>query len=110
MASSPEFVAYLCEQLEGLGAVQSRKMFGDYMVYLNDKPVITVCDDRAMVKLLPCLKELLRKNPVEPPYEGAKDHYVLDPDDRETLRRAAALAEEVTPLPRKKAKPAEKTP
>ena len=37
MASNPDFVNYICEQLEGLGAVRSRKMFGEYMVYLNDK-------------------------------------------------------------------------
>lgn len=103
MASSPDFVNYICEQLEGLGAVRSRKMFGEYMVYLNDKPVIIICDDRPMVKMFPCLEELLRGRPTEPPYEGAKDHYLLDPDDRDTLREAARLAEEVTPLPKKKA-------
>lgn len=103
MASNPDFVNYICEQLEGLGAVRSRKMFGEYMVYLNDKPVIIICDDRPMVKMLPCLEEMLRGRPTQPPYEGAKDHYLLDPDDRDTLREAARLAEEVTPLPKKKA-------
>ncbi len=102
MASSPDFVNYICEQLEGLGAVRSRKMFGEYMVYLNDKPVLIICDDRPMVKMFPCLGELLRGRPAEPPYEGAKDHYLLDPDDRDTLREAVRLAEEVTPLPKKK--------
>lgn len=102
MASSPDFVEYVCGQLEGLGAVRSRKMFGEYMVYLNDKPVIIICDDRALVKMFPCLEELLKGRPVESPYEGAKDHYLLDPDDRDTLREAARLAEEVTPLPKKK--------
>ena len=106
MASSPEFVAYICEQLEGLGTVRSRKMFGEYLVYLNDKPVLIVCDDRAMVKMLPCLADLLAGRPTEPPYEGAKDHYLLDPDDRNTLREAARLAEEVTPLPKKRKKKA----
>lgn len=103
MSSSPDLVSYICEQLEGLGAVRSRKMFGEYMVYLNDKPVIIICDDRAMVKMLPCLEALLKGCPTEPPYQGAKEHYVLDPDDRETLREAAQLAEEVTPLPKKRA-------
>ena len=104
MASNPEFVAYICEQLEGLGTVRSRKMFGEYLVYLNDKPVLIVCDDRAMVKMLPCLADLLAGRPTEPPYEGAKDHYLLDPDDRETLREAVHRVEEVTPLPKKKIK------
>ena len=103
MASNPDFVNYICEQLEGLGAVRSRKMFGEYMVYLNDKPVVIICDDRPMVKMLPCLEELLRDRPTQPPYEGAKDHYLLDPDDRDTLREAVRLAEEVTPLPKKRA-------
>ena len=103
MASSPDFVNYICEQLEGLGTVRSRKMFGEYMVYLNDKPVVIICDDRAMVKMLPCMEELLKDRPAEPPYEGAKDHYLLNPDDRDTLREAARRAEEVTPLPKKKA-------
>ena len=109
MASSPEFVNYICEQLNGLGAVRSRKMFGDHIVYLNDKPIMTICDDRAMVKMLPCLAELLAGRPTEPPYEGAKDHYLLDPDNRETLREAARRVEEVTLLPQKRKTPRSKT-
>ncbi|MCI8474139.1 MAG: hypothetical protein HFF07_02230 [Oscillospiraceae bacterium] len=104
MASSPEFVEYLCEQLEGLGSIRSRKMFGEYMIYCNDKPVLIICDDRAMVKMLPNLEALLKEHPIVPPYEGAKPHYVLDPDDRETLRQAVRLAEAVTPLPKKRRK------
>ena len=104
MASSPDFVNYICEQLDGLGAVRSRKMFGYYLVYFNEKPIIIICDDRAMVKTLPCLAGLLSGRPTEPPYEGAKDHYLLDPDDRDTLREAARMAEEVTPLPKKRNK------
>lgn len=104
MASSLNFTTYICEQLEGVGAIRHRKMFGEYMIYLNDKPVVLVCDDRVMMKKLPCLAALLAGCPAEPPYEGAKDHYILDPDDRETLRRAVILAEEAAPLPKKKAR------
>lgn len=104
MASTSDFVTYICEQLDGIGLIRSRKMFGEYMVYLNDKPVIMVCDDTVFVKRLPCLGELLAQNPTGFPYEGAKEHYVLDPDDRDTLRKTAVLAEEVTPLPKKRKK------
>lgn len=102
MATDPGLIEHLCDQLEGLGVVRTRKMFGEYMIYCNDKPVLIVCDDRPMVKILPILEPLLQDHPTAPPYEGAKDHYVLDPDDRETLRQAVRLAEEVTPLPKKK--------
>ena len=102
MASSLDFTNYICEQLEGIGTLRSRKMFGEYMVYVNDKPVLLVCDDTPFMKILPRLSELLADRPKAPPYEGARDHYVLDPDDRDALRQAVVLAEEVIPLPKKK--------
>ena len=104
MASDPGFIEYLCDQLEGVGAIRSRKMFGDYLIYCNDKPVLIICDDRAMVKMLPILEPLLKDHPTGLPYEGTKPHYILDPDDRETLREAVRLAEEVTPVPKKRTK------
>ena len=102
MSSTLDFTTYVCERLEGVGAIRSRKMFGEYMVYVNDKPVVLVCDDTVFMKKLPCLEGLLGNNPTGAPYEGAKEHYILDPDEGELLRRAAALAEAVTPLPRKR--------
>lgn len=104
MATDAGLIEYLCDQLAGVGEIRSRKMFGDYMIYCNDKPVLIVCDDRPMVKILPILEPLLKDHPTAPPYEGAKLHYVLDPDDRETLRQAVGLAEEVTPVPKKRTK------
>ena len=97
MSTSPEFVAYLCEQLEGTGEVRSRKMFGEYMVYLNDRPVLLVCDDTPFVKMLPCVEGLLGDRP-------SAAHYVLDPDDGETLRRAAELVSPNSQPPRKRRK------
>ena len=102
MATDPGLMDYLCEQLEGVGAIRARKMFGEYMIYCDDRPVLIVCDDQPMVKMLPILEPLLQDKPTAPPYEGAKPHYVLDPDDRETLRQVVALAREVTPLPKKR--------
>ena len=102
MASSLDFTNYICEQLEGVGAIRSRKMFGEYMVYVNNKPVVLICDDTVFIKILPCLEGLLGEHPTGHPYGGAKEHYILDPDDGDTLRRAAALAEEVIPLPKRK--------
>lgn len=104
MATTPGTIEYLCDQLTGLGEIRAKKMFGEYLIYCNDKPVLIVCDDTPMVKILPILEPLLGGRPTRPPYEGAKPHYVLDPDDRETLREAVRLAEEVTPLPKKKKK------
>ncbi len=53
MASSAEFIEFVYDQVAAAGAVRYRKMFGDYMVYCNDKPVLLVCDDTVYVKQIP---------------------------------------------------------
>ena len=53
MASTPEYIEFVCERLAPFGNVRSRNMFGEYMVYLNDKPIITVCDNTVFVRILP---------------------------------------------------------
>ena len=88
--------------LEGLGELRARKMFGDYLVYLNDRPALLVCDGTPFAKPLPCVAELLEDRPTAPPYEGAKAYYVLDPEDRDTLRRAAELVSQNSPPPKKR--------
>ena len=52
MATSAEYAAFVCEQIAPYGQVRSRKMFGEYMVYLEDKPVLLVCDNTVYVKKL----------------------------------------------------------
>ena len=36
------------------------------------------------------------------PYEGAKEHYILDIDDTDLARQVVAVLETVTPLPKPK--------
>lgn len=104
MATSIEFIDYVCEQLSGIGEVRYKKMFGEYMVYVNDKPVVIVCDDTAYVKKLPCIEENMKEAECGCPYEGAKEHYVLDIDDDAFARKIVSKVEEVTPLPKKRRK------
>ena len=107
MSSSLDFVNYVCEQLEGVGAIRSRKMFGEYMVYVNDKPVLLVCDNTVFVKIVPELAALMADAERGLPYEGAKEHYILDIDDTDLARQVVAVLETVTPLPKPKKKKAE---
>lgn len=102
MATTQTYAAYVCQQAEPFGRVRCRKMFGEYIVYLNDKPVLTVCDNTVYVKKLPQIAELLSGAPCGAPYEGAKEHFILDMDDGELLGRVLPILEAETPLPRKK--------
>ena len=104
MASHPDFVDYVTEQLQAAGTIRSRKMFGEYMIYLNDKPVLLICDNMVFAKKLPELEDLCAGCPEGLPYEGTKAHWVLDPEDRERFPAALDTLEQITPLPKKRKK------
>lgn len=102
MATSVSFIQYVCEQLSEIGSIRYRKMFGEYMVYVNEKPVVIVCDDTAYVKKLEEIQEMMKDSETGYPYEGAKEHYILDIDDSNFSKMVVSKIEEVTPLPKKK--------
>ena len=107
MATTKDYIEYACERLHGAGGLRYRKMFGEYMVYVNDKPVLLVCDNTVFVKKLPELDVLMEQAGCGLPYEGAKEHYILDIDDNDLARQVVAVLEAVTPLPKPKKKKAE---
>lgn len=104
MATTQEFIEFVCGQAAGTGCVRYRKMFGEYMVYVNDKPVLLVCDNTVYVKKLACIGELMASAERGVPYEGAKEHYILDVEDRDLCRGVIAMLEPNTPLPKKRNK------
>ncbi len=104
MATSPDFIDYIMERISGCGATRFRKMFGEYMVYVNEKPLFLVCDNCVYVKILPCLDNLMADAQKGFPYDGAKEHYVLDIDDAAFVRAVIAVLEPATPLPKPKNK------
>lgn len=102
MASSSEFLTFVCEQIRGVGNIRYRKMFGDYMIYLNDKPVLLVCDDTPYVKICEETTALMEDASTGYPYDGAKLHYVLDVENEELSRLVLTSLERITPLPNKR--------
>ncbi len=104
MATSQEYIEFVCDQIAGVGVVRYRKMFGEYMVYVNDKPILLVCDETVFVKMLDCVAPLLQDAETGFPYDGAKEHYILDIDNAALAREITAILEPVTPLPKKRKK------
>ena len=104
MACTPGFIEYVCEQIAGAGEIRSRKMFGEYMVYVNDKPILLVCDNTVFVKQLDCLKAEMKNAAVGTPYPGARLHYILDIDDTAFSKEIVRILEAITPLPKPRKK------
>ena len=86
MASHRDFVDYVTEQLREAGAIRSRKMFGEYGLYCDDVFFAVICDDQLFVKVTPEGEVAFPDLPKTPPYEGAKESFLVeDVEDRECL-------------------------
>jgi len=104
MATSKDFIEFVCEQIKGVGAVRYRKMFGEYMVYVNDKPILLVCDNTVYIKMLEAVAEKMKNAGKGFPYSGAKEHYILDIDNSDFSKEVIAIMEPLTSLPKSKNK------
>ena len=67
------------------------------------KPILLVCDNTVMVKKLPAIKELMKDAECAFPYDGAKEHYILDLESPQA-KDVITMLEEITPVRKKKAK------
>ncbi|MDR3318800.1 MAG: TfoX/Sxy family protein [Clostridiales bacterium] len=106
MATKLDTVLYLCEQLADAGEVRYKRMFGEYMIYLDAKPVLLVCDDTVFVKINDTTSRILgADNEKGFPYDGAKEHYVVSLiDDREAFGALTRAIAEATSFPKKAVK------
>lgn len=105
MASSKEFVEYAMEQLRDAGLVSYRKMFGEYGWYCDGKFLGVICGDQLFVKITPETEAAFTDVPKAPPYDGAKDYFLIeDIDDRELLVELARATWEALPEPEPKRK------
>ena len=102
--SNPDLVTYIVEQASKAGDVNARKMFGDYCLYCEGKPVGLICDNYLYLKPLKQLEPILHDDDrqMRPPYDGAKPHYVIsDMDDRVYISLLVKTAADSLPAKRK---------
>jgi len=91
MASSADTLAFLLDQLHGLPGVTQRRMFGEYCLYLDGKPVAFLCDDQLFVKPTEAGRVLAGEVVDGFPYPGARAHLLIGADLWEDGERLQAL-------------------
>ena len=102
MATSKEYIDFVLENIQGFENVKAKKMFGEYMIYINEKPVLLVCDNTVFVKKIPEVSSLFENAECGFPYDGAKEHFVLDIENKELSSKVLSTLEKVIPVPKKK--------
>jgi DNA transformation protein and related proteins len=110
MATSPETVDTITEQLNLISnRIRTRKMFGEYALYCDEKVVALICDDQLFVKITPASRPFLDESYDGPPYPGAKPYINVPGDrweDRDWLARLIDATADSLPAPKpKRAKP-----
>ncbi len=106
MASTEEYIKYVLEQIKGVGIIRYKKMFGEYMVYVNEKPILLICDNTVYVKNLDCIKDKMIENNAELgiPYKSAKEHYILDIENVQLCKVIIEILEKEIPVPKPRKK------
>ena len=113
MASDEAFIEFVVDQMSDAGRIASRKMFGEYAIYCDDKVVALVCDNQLFVKPTEKGKDYIGDVVEAPPYPGAKQHFLVEDrfEDREWISELIRItAQEVPNSKPKKSKPRRITP
>ncbi len=107
MATDHSTLEFLLDQLAALPGVTARRMFGEYCLYLDGKPVGLVCDDQLYLKPTPAGRARLDLAVEDRPYPGARPHLLVAPDQWEDAAWLCDLvAATAAELPAPKPKPA----
>ena len=103
MASSRQYLDYVLEQLSTLEEISYKAMMGEFIIYYKGKVVGGIYDDRFLVKQTKSSKKLMPDAPLELPYEGAKEMFLVeDIDNKEFLNRLFNEMYDELPVPKKK--------
>lgn len=107
MATSKEIINFLLDQLSALQQLSTRRMFGEYCVYVAGKPVGFVCDDQLYVKITAAGRQFAPQLTEGFPYPEAKAHFLVTADrweERDWLQELLLITEQHLPAvrPRKK--------
>ena len=108
MACSEEFIDFVYSQIKDTGTVRAKKMFGDWMIYVDEKPIVIACDNICFVKMLPAVRDIMADALTGYPYDGAKPHYILDIEHREKAVQVIRALLPVIPYPKKREKKPER--
>lgn len=110
MSTRVETMEFLTDQLSALPGIRTRKMFGEYCLYLDDKPVAFVCDDELFVKPTGAGREYIGEPEEAPAYPGSKMYFRVGGDHWENREWLTGLIDVTASelLPPKPKKPSQR--
>ena len=77
-------------------------LYGKKLIYINNKPLFNICDYTVYVKELECIRIIMGDAEKGFPYEGAKECYIVDTDNKELLEKIIPKIGQVISIPIKR--------
>lgn len=77
MASDPDFVNFVLEQIKNAGVVTAKKMFGEYGIYADGQLFGLICDNKLFIKPTNAGRKFIGDVVEAPPYKGAKPGFLI---------------------------------
>jgi TfoX/Sxy family transcriptional regulator of competence genes len=101
MATDASFVEYVRDQAGLRTRLTTKKMFGEYALYVDGKVVAFACDNQVFVKPTPAGRAMLPDAREGRPYPPAKPHLLMvdELEDRVLLQRVLLATAEALPAP-----------
>ncbi|MFZ4523656.1 MAG: TfoX/Sxy family protein [Bacteroidales bacterium] len=99
MASDQSFIEFIADQIENVGQITYKKMFGEYALYCEGKVVALVCDNRLFVKPTEGGRAFIGDVVEAPAYPGAKPSFLIEDsvEDREWISELIRITCEQLP-------------
>lgn len=106
MANDPDFIQYVCDQLDDSCDVSYRHMFGGTTLYSKGKVVALICDNQLFVKPTEAGRSYIGTVTEAPAYEGSRNFFLIgdEIDDAEWLTELISLTEQALPQPKARTK------
>lgn len=104
MANDESFINYVLDQLSEIKELNTKKLFGEIAIYLNDKIVAMICDNQFLVKSTEAGEKFIKDIIYAYPYPGAKACLLIknEIEDKTFIRELLQITE--TALPARKIK------
>lgn len=102
MASDPDFVEFVVDQVKNAGVISCRPMFGGHTLYCEGKVVALICDNQLFVKPTKAGRLFIGDVVEAPPYTGARLFFLIEEqlEDKDWISKLISLTEMDLPPPK----------
>ncbi len=106
MASDKEFLEFIVNQIQYGAVITYRMMFGEYVMYADEKLFALVCDNKLFIKPTDGGRTFIKNVKEAPPYPGAKPCFLIEEqvEDSKWLSKLVKITSAELPEPKAKRK------